>query len=47
MVYGYNSALIGPDTSVSSVEDFSRDLLNRIADDRSISKVYSVDSARG
>lgn len=35
LVYGYNSALIGPRTSVSSVKDFACDLLQRIVDDRS------------
>lgn len=32
--YGYNSALIGPNTSVSTLKDFAKDLLQRIIDDR-------------
>lgn len=34
LVYGYNSALLGSNTSVSSVKDFALDLLQRIMDDR-------------
>ena len=34
LVYGYNSALLGSNTSVSSVKDFAHDLLQRIIDDR-------------
>lgn len=33
LVYGYNSALLGSNTSVSSVKDFAHDLLQRIIDD--------------
>jgi hypothetical protein len=39
VTYGYNSALLGSNTSVSSVADFSRDLLQRIADDRELEGV--------
>ena len=34
LVHGYNSALLGSNTSVSSVKDFAHDLLHRIIDDR-------------
>ena len=34
LVYGYNSALLGSDASVSGVKDFAHDLLQRILDDR-------------
>ena len=34
LVYGYKSALLGLDTSVSGVKDFAHDLLQRIIDDR-------------
>lgn len=34
MVYGYNSALLGSNASVSGVKDFAYDLLQRIVDDR-------------
>ena len=34
IVYGYNSTLLGPNTSVSSVKDFASDLLERILDDK-------------
>lgn len=34
LVYGYNSTLLGSNTSVSSVKDFANDLLQRIIDDR-------------
>lgn len=39
VTYGYNSALMGPNTSVSSVKDFACDLLHRILDDRKSDKV--------
>ena len=42
MVYGYNSALIGPNNSVSNVEDFARDLLGRIVNDRTTHEVCSI-----
>ena len=34
LVYGYNSALLGSNTSVSNIKDFAHDLLQRIIDDR-------------
>ena len=34
ITYGYNSTLLGPSTSVSSVKDFAFDLLQRILDQR-------------
>ena len=34
LVYGYNSALLGLNVSVSGVKDFAHDLLQRIIDDR-------------
>lgn len=33
-MYGYNSALLGSNASVSGVKDFAYDLLQRIVDDR-------------
>ena len=38
-VYGYNSTLVGPNTSVSNVKDFACDLLQRILDDRKSASV--------
>ncbi|MCJ1231967.1 hypothetical protein MMC12_008647 [Toensbergia leucococca] len=35
LTYGYNSALLGNNTSVSNVRDFAKDLLQRLMDDRS------------
>lgn len=40
--YGYNSALMGPNTSVSSVRDFACDLLHRILIDRTNDGVRRV-----
>ncbi|KAL2049341.1 hypothetical protein ABVK25_010351 [Lepraria finkii] len=34
LVYGYNSAVTGPNIGVSGVRDFAHDLLQRITDDR-------------
>ena len=34
MIYGYNSILLGPNTSVSVISDFASDLLQRVIDDR-------------
>ena len=34
LIYVYNSALLGSDTSVSNIKDFAHDLLQRIVDDR-------------
>ena len=42
LVYGYNSALLGSNTSVSSVKDFAHDLLQRIIDDRADQVRYSM-----
>lgn len=39
IIYGYNSALIGQNTSVSSLKDFAADLLQRILDDRQAATV--------
>lgn len=39
MVYGYNSALLGSNTSVSGIKDFAYDLLQRILDERTTDKV--------
>ena len=39
LTYEYSSAILGPDTAVSSVKDIAHDLLQRITDDRSDSKV--------
>ena len=51
LVYGYNSALLGSNTSVSSVKDFALDLLQRIMDDRidqvRYSIIYKVDAEVG
>lgn len=42
LVYGYNSALLGSNTSVSSVKDFAHDLLQRIIDDRADQVRYAL-----
>lgn len=42
LVYGYNSALLGSNTSVSSVKDFAHDLLQRIIDDRADQVRYLI-----
>lgn len=42
MVYGYNSALLGSNASVSSVTDFAHDLLQRIIDDRADQVRYPI-----
>jgi len=47
LVYGYNSALIGPTTSVSNVKDFACDLLQRILDDRKDSEVRIIELTCG
>ena len=39
LTYGYNSTLLGPNTSVSTVRDFASDLLRRILADRDSKKV--------
>lgn len=39
LVYGYNSAVTGPNIGVSGVRDFAHDLLQRITDDRAERKV--------
>ena len=39
LIYGYNSALLGPNTSVSTIRDFAFDLLRRILADREFRKV--------
>lgn len=39
LVYGYNSALLGSNTSVSGIKDFAYDLLQRILDDRTTDEV--------
>lgn len=39
LTYGYNSTLLGPNTSVSTVRDFASDLLRRILADRDLKKV--------
>lgn len=38
-VYGYNSALVGSNTSVSGIKDFACDLLQRILAERTTDKV--------
>ena len=42
LVYGYNSALLGSNTSVSNIKDFAHDLLQRIIDDRADKVRYSL-----
>ena len=39
VTYGYNSAMLGPNTSVSTIRDFAFDLLRRILADRDFKKV--------
>jgi hypothetical protein len=39
LVYGYNSAVMGPNSGVSGVRDFALDLLQRITDNRVEEKV--------
>ena len=39
LTYGYNSALLGPNTCVSTIRDFAFDLLQRILADRDEKKV--------
>ena len=39
IIYGYNSTLIGPNTSVSNIKDFASDLLERLLDDRKHAEV--------
>ena len=39
LIYGYNSTVLGPNTSVSTVRDFASDLLRRILADRDFEKV--------
>lgn len=43
MIYGYNSALLGVKTSVSTIRDFAKDLLQRIVDDRCTEQVRPKD----
>jgi hypothetical protein len=43
MTYGYNSALLGANTSVSKIRDFAKDLLQRIVDDRFTDQVRLAD----
>jgi hypothetical protein len=43
MTYGYNSALLGANTSVSKIPDFAKDLLQRIVDDRFTDQVRLAD----
>ncbi|MCJ1317977.1 hypothetical protein MMC15_003304 [Xylographa vitiligo] len=42
MIYGYNSILLGPNTSVSVVSDFASDLLQRVMDDRAYGQVIDL-----
>lgn len=42
LIYGYNSTLLGPNTSVSTIRDFAFDLLQRILADRDFKKVCRV-----
>ena len=42
LVYGYNSTVLGSNTSVSSIKDFALDLLQRIMDDRADQVSYPI-----
>ena len=42
MIYGYNSIILGPNTSVSAVSDFASDFLQRVIDDRMYSQVVEL-----
>ena len=42
LVYGYNSTVLGSNTSVSSIKDFGLDLLQRIMDDRADQVRYPI-----
>ncbi|MCJ1473354.1 hypothetical protein MMC13_002005 [Lambiella insularis] len=46
VVYGYNSIILGPNTSVSVVKDFAYDLLQRNLDDRIRGKIVDEVSSR-
>ena len=43
IAYGYNSALLGSDTSVSSIHDFGLDLLQRISSYKDLDKPSVLD----